>query len=211
MTKALSSIRRDGFNLKLITTKAVAGLPLRLGECNVKRLSAHGAAPSAGDRMKLLTSALVLALSLFSVSIPIATAQPIPCDNGTGYLDPSGRFCRAKPSGPTGGCDPYSSNGALGCWGGNWTDEPASSPSTGSQGGSVSLSLAEQQFVNDMVNTYGIRPPGSLQDFAKDGWRACQMLQTMSNNEVVSELYQTSDLSVRDLEVVVDVAQNRLC
>ncbi len=200
--------------LKLITTKAVAG-PLRLGERNVKRLPTCGAVAAAWDRMKLLPFGLVIAVGVLSCPIPIATAQPIPCDNGTGYLDPSGRHCMAKPSGPTNGCDPSSGDLTSCLGGGPWQNQDGSSPDTywPNAGGTSSLSVAEQKYVNDLVKTYGFKTKtGSVQDIVKVGWAICKGLESMSNDEVISALYEQTDyLSPQELQIIVNVAQNRLC
>lgn len=73
-----------------------------------------------------------LAAISFSALLPAvlgstAQAEPTSCDP----YSPTGPAC---PSRPTGNCDPYSSNGFLGCLGGNWQDESAGSAAGGSSG-----------------------------------------------------------------------------
>jgi hypothetical protein len=88
-----------------------------------------------------------MATPLLLVTAPMSSAAP-ECDP----YDPTGPAC---PSGPTGGCDPYSSDGSgfLGCLGENWQEESAGS-ATGSSGGPPTITNPQDVYAVTEADVY---------------------------------------------------------
>jgi hypothetical protein len=87
------------------------------------------------------------------------------------------------------------------------------SPTGGACGGDVNgdgLCPNEQQYVDDL-RTYDLKPTRSLREFVDLGWGVCQMLRTKSNADVIDELHQQGNLSRQQLQIIINIAQDRLC
>lgn len=120
--------------------------------------------------------------------------------------------CHPIYSTPTNGYNPYDPSGdgflrGLGpdsSWesGGPASSLPGTAPSV--------IAPNEQKFVNDLA-TYDLRPTRTVREFVDLGWGVCRMLETKSNGTIIEELYQQGNLSRQQLQILINISQNRLC
>lgn len=120
--------------------------------------------------------------------------------------------CHPIYSTPINGYDPYDPSGdgflrGLGpdsSWesGGPSSSQPGSKP--------AAIAANEQKFVDDLA-TYDLRPTRTVREFVNMGWGVCRMLETKSNGAIIDELYQQGYLSRQQLQIIINISQNRLC
>lgn len=156
----------------------------------------------------LLVATTAVTFAVWLVAPPLAFAEPR-CQTNYSY-DASTGTCEPIWSRPTGDCDPYTSGGFLGCLGGNWEGESGAPPRRATAPPEGNLTPYEQKYVADLA-VYGLRPTRTVREFVDIGWGVCRMLETKSNDEIIEELFQQGHLTRQQLQVIINIAQNRLC
>lgn len=158
----------------------------------------------------LLTALAAAAVAIGGVAVDAPAGATPPCRTNWD-LGPDGQ-CRPIYSTPINGYDPYdpSGDGFLRGFGPDSSWE--SGGPTSSQPGSTPTAIApnEAKFVTDLA-TYDLRPTRTVREFVDVGWGVCRMLETKSNGAVIDELYQQGNLSRQQLQIIINISQNRLC
>ncbi|WP_445170589.1 DUF732 domain-containing protein [Mycolicibacterium sp. Dal123E01] len=161
--------------------------------------------------MKTLLGAMLATAAIGGVAVAAQASATPPCQLNW-ELGSDGQ-CHPYYSTPTNGYDPYDPSGQGFLRGlGPDSSWESGGPATSSQPGSSSTVVApnEQKFVSDLA-AYDLRPTRTVREFVNLGWGICRMLQTKSNGAVIDDLYQQGNLSRQQLQILINVSQNRLC
>lgn len=78
------------------------------------------------------------------------------------------------------------------------------------KGTTEALCPAEQRYVQDL-RAYDLRPTRTLREFVDVGWGICAKLTTKSNGAILEELSAQGHLTPTQVQVLINIAQNRLC
>ncbi|MBY0288615.1 MAG: DUF732 domain-containing protein [Mycobacteriaceae bacterium] len=153
--------------------------------------------------MKRLFLIAIAAAAIGGTAITASANATPPCQ--TNWELKSDGLCHPYYSTPINGYDPYDPSGD-GFLRGLGPD------SSWEVGGPAATTIApnEQKFVDDLA-TYNLRPTRTVREFVDVGWGVCRMLETKSNGTIIDELYQQGHLSRQELQILINIAQNRLC
>ncbi len=83
-------------------------------------------------------------------------------------------------------------------------------PTQTCQGATEVLCPAEQRYVQDLRG-YDLRPTRTLREFVNVGWGICGELTTKSNGAILDELAAQGQLTRTQIQILINIAQNRLC